>query len=65
MDSDKINKGNRITKKFPAGQFSELEVLRKTVNLLLDLVDLGNLTEEEKIVYNNFLDYNSRVEELK
>jgi len=62
MDANKINIGMKLTKKFEAGQFDEIKILRKTLKLLISKLDYDTLTEAEKETFNNFSNYNNVIE---
>ena len=65
VKDEQILKGHSISKKFSGGQYEELMYLRDIVNVMLELINYDNLTDENKLKYDNFINYNNKVEELK
>lgn len=65
MDSDKLKTGSKITKSFQGGSFEENKILRKAIYLLFQDIDRELLSDEEKLIYDEFIDYNNKVEALK
>ena len=64
MNKDKLQLGNKITKRFDGGQFEETGIQRRAINLILSILNCDVLTEEEKLVYDEFKKYNNKIEEM-
>lgn len=62
--NEKIKKGVKIRNSF-ASPFDEIMYLRQAVNLLMSDVDRDLLSDEEKIIYDNFSNYNNKVKKQK
>lgn len=63
MVNIQTKKGLKVRKSFDS-PFKETGLQRLAINLLMSKLDYELLTEEEKVIYDEFKNYNSKVENI-